>query len=354
MGRQFSPSVLAVTAATFFVTGCAAGHRGQGPAGVSGIDGGGWESPLSRDHPLVGRIQDVAGDREVTAKELAAALAGAEIVLLGEQHDNVDHHRLQARVLQDMIAEGRRPAVAFEQLDVEKQAAVDAVLSKPAAGEDESPSARATALAEAVDWKKSGWPPFDEYRPVFETALGGELPIRAANLSRAAMGHVLAHTTAGAKNGRAGRVDATHDVELTAEARASLAADIKESHCGYADDRMTAMMIEAQRRRDETMAGAVVKALAESGPGGVVLISGFGHARSDYGVPIHLRRREPGRRVVSVAFLEVFPGLDSPGAYADALHAPRLPFDYVVFTPRADGEDPCEKFRAGLEKMKAR
>jgi len=46
--------------------------------------------------------------------------------------------------------------------------------------------------------------------------------------------------------------------------------------------------------------------------------------------------------------------LEAPDDYAGALHARRLPFDYVVFTPRADDEDPCEKFRAGLEKMKAR
>lgn len=351
MGSMCSPSLFTVAVAMVLLAGCSSGSRVQGPAGVWGIDGGQWRSPLLRDHPLVGRIQDVAGDRPITAAELSSALEAVDIVLLGEQHDNADHHILQALVLQDMIAAGRRPAVAFEQLDLEKQGAVEAALAKPDFGAVDAATARATALAEAVEWSKSGWPPFDEYRPVFEVALAADLPIRAANLSRTAMRHVLAHSTSGGDGVHAGRAGTTDEVPWTEEAGASLAADIKESHCGYADDRMVAMMTEAQRRRDAAMAGVVVDAVE---PAGVVLVSGFGHARSDYGVPAHLRTRAPGRRIVSVAFLEVIPGFETPHDYAGALHASRLPFDYVVFTPRADDEDPCEKFRAGLEKMKAR
>lgn len=351
MGRMCSPLLRTAAAAVVLLAGCSSGSHVEGPAGLWGIDGSRWRSPLLREHPLVGRIRDVAGGREITTDELATILEAADIVLLGEQHDNADHHLLQALVVQDMIAAGCRPAVAFEQLDVEKQGAVDAALTRRDRDAVDSATARATALAEAVDWKKSGWPPFDEYRPLFEVALAGDLPIRAANLSRAAMGHVLAHSTNGRTGEPTGKAGTTDAVPWTEEASASLEADIKESHCGYADDRMVAMMIEAQRLRDATMAGVVVDAL---GPAAVVLVSGFGHARTDYGVPAHLRVRAPGRRVVSVAFLEVLPGLETPDDYAGALHAKQLPFDYVFFTPRADDEDPCEKFRAGLEKMTAR
>ena len=138
-------------------------------------------------------------------------------------------------------------------------------------------------------------------------------------------------------------------------ARASLASDIGESHCGYASEQMVTTMIEAQRRRDEVMAAVVVDAFATPpSDGGVVLVAGFGHVRSDYGVPVYLAHDAPRRRRVSVAFLEVAADLTTPGAYATALHARDLPFDYVLFTPRTDDKDPCEKFRAGLENMKAR
>lgn len=352
MSRSCSPSVFAVAVMLGFLAACSAGRGGLGLERHSGLDNGEWVSLISRDHPLVGRIHDVAADRAVTLEDVGKALSGADIVLLGEQHDNVDHHLVQAWLLRKMMEAGRRPAVAFEQLDVEKQAAVDAALAK--AGDSAPAAVRATALADAVDWERSGWPPFDEYRPVFELALAGDLPIRAANLSRRAMGHAPVPTSADPKAASAARSGATNDVALSDEARASLIADITDSHCGYADARMVAMMIEAQRRRDETMASVLLDALALPRASEAVLIGGFGHARNDYGVPVRLRQRQQERRVVSVALLEVIPGLDSPDDYAGALHAARLPFDYVVFTPRADADDPCEKFRAGLEKMKAR
>ncbi|MFN2426788.1 MAG: ChaN family lipoprotein [Candidatus Binatia bacterium] len=273
---------------------------------------------------------------------LVDRLAKAEIVLLGEQHDNVDHHRIQARLLQGLIAAGRRPAVAFEQIDITRQAAVDAV---PGQGDA---ARRASALADAVDWQRSGWPPFDAYRPVFETALGSGLPIRAANLSRAELRLAMAHAGTVAQDEASDRF-ALHD-----EARASLAADIEESHCGYANERMVTAMIEAQRRRDETMAGVVVEALGLTDSDGVVLIAGAGHARKDYGVPVYLQHRAASRRVVSVAMLEVIADFESPNDYAQAFHSSSLPFDFVIFTPRAADDDPCEKFREGLEKMKAR
>lgn len=307
-----------------------------------------WISPIARDHPLAGRIYDIAGNHETTQKELMAALSHSAVVLLGEQHDNVDHHRLQARYLAAIVANGVRPAVAFEQLDLDSQPAVDRSLA--AMFRKESAAERASALAEAVRWRESGWPPFDEYRPIFEVALGDGLAVRAANLSRTALHDALVRGAAAPSPDAEG----WRDVPLSAAQRAAMEADIVESHCGYADARHVAMMVEAQRRRDSAMADAVLAAREHSRDGSVVLVAGFGHARTDYGVPIYLHRRAPGLRAVSVAFVEVIPDILAAAGYADALHAERLPFDYVVFTPRADDTDPCEKFRAGLEKMKAR
>ena len=359
MGREHLPSICSSVAgvgAAFAALLCALALTLAGGCSVrtgskllvpaSGGDEGAWASPIARHHPLVGTIHDVARGRTIAPVELNDALVAADFVLLGEQHDNVDHHELQAYLLKELAMAGRRPAVAFEQLDLDRQQAVDASLTARATAPTRE---RASALAEAVNWKDSGWPPFDQYRPLFETAIGAGLEIRAANLSRAQV-----RRSNGPEAGAASGPAAKSEPVLSTEARASLAADIKESHCGYADARMVEAMIEAQRRRDQTMAGVAVDALGSPLSKSVVLVAGFGHARSDFGVPVYLHRRAPGRRVVSVAFLEVLPDLTTPAAYARPLHAERLPFDYVIFTPRADDEDPCEKFRESLEKMKAR
>src|SRR4051812_674712 len=51
---------------------------------------------LDVDHPLVGRVWDVKNATFITRDALWAKLVTADYVLLGEKHDNPDHHRLQA------------------------------------------------------------------------------------------------------------------------------------------------------------------------------------------------------------------------------------------------------------------
>ena len=55
----------------------------------------------------------------------------------------------------------------------------------------------------------------------------------------------------------------------------------------------------------------------------------------------------------SLAFLEVQKGKDTVPSYAADFGASTLPFDFVWMTPRVDDVDPCEKFKAKLEKLKA-
>ena len=69
-----------------------------------------WQARVERHHPLVGRVWAVGARRFITPETLGAELDRAPFVLLGEKHDNPDHHRLQARILQELSAAGRRPA----------------------------------------------------------------------------------------------------------------------------------------------------------------------------------------------------------------------------------------------------
>ena len=107
-------------------------------------------------------------------------------------------------------------------------------------------------------------------------------------------------------------------------------------------------MIVAQRARDAQMAEAL---LTVPTSGGAVLIAGNGHVRNDYGVPAYIRRLDPGTRTVSIALLEVDGERTTVERYADRFSG-RFPFDYVWFTPAVDDEDPCEKFRKSLERLK--
>ena len=59
--------------------------------------------------------------------ELTALRAGpGQALLLGETHDNATQHALRRDLLATLLARGDRPALLLEQLDRERQPAVDA------------------------------------------------------------------------------------------------------------------------------------------------------------------------------------------------------------------------------------
>lgn len=287
----------------------------------------GWVSSLDRAHPLVGRIWSVREGRFVDERTVRAALRG--YVLLGEKHDNPDHHALQARLLDAMVADGRRPVVAFEMLDLEAQPKIDA--ARAAAGSTPE------SIAAAADWEHSGWPDFAIYRPVFRAALATSQPLLGTGLPSSTLRGLVRGTAAAPEPVPAAAA-------LDPEQLASLREELVASHCGHLPATMVDGMVRAQRARDATMARVLAAGVAR-GATDAVLVAGSGHARRDRGVPRDLAIQDPTRSVTSIGFVEVEHERGAPGDYAARWKATALPFDYAWFTPRASDEDPCAGMR---------
>jgi uncharacterized iron-regulated protein len=261
---------------------------------------------LLQDHPLAGRIWDVRAQRFVEAEAMLARAATARYVILGETHDNPEHHRLQRDALEALAARGAPRALAMEQFDSEHQKALDAAQAR---------GADAEALADAGHFDREGWG-WAMYRPLVEFARQQNWPLLAGNLSRAEARGIVAEPS------RSGLPPAEPRI------RQVLEADMVHGHCGSRPDaRRLAAMVEAQRARDARLA----QALATRSPG--VLITGNGHARRDAGVPLYLPRTD----LVSIAILEVEAGKSAPQDYAAES------FDYLWFTPRQPRRDPCAR-----------
>jgi len=312
--------------------------------GAPGAPGAPWVSEHARDHPLAGRIWQPEAARFVTPEAVVAALGQARFVLLGEKHDNPDHHRIQAWLVGSMIAAGRRPALAFEMFASDQQAALDEHLAarpKDAAG-----------IGAAVNWAKSGWPDWELYQPIAQAALDGGAAILAANLPRP-LRRALARTGVSALG--AERVAALGlDRPLPEELAGPLREEIAVSHCGQLPASMIGPMATVMTARDAQMAEVLRRGARLIGHDGAVLITGKGHARNDRGVPFHLRRGDGAASIVSLGLVEVAEGVTEPAAYAEILGAEPLPFDFVWFTPVADPEDPCAKFAEQLRHARER
>jgi uncharacterized iron-regulated protein len=296
-----------------------------------------WRSPLASAHPLVGRIWSAREMRFVTPERFEQALAAAPLVLLGEVHDNVDHHRVQAWAI-GVIAARRGPAAVFEQIRTDQRPALDRFAEATARA---PPQPTANRLFELLEWDKSGWPPAEIYAPLFEAAIRSKTAIVPGHPPREQVRAV-------AKSGSGVLEAAEHsrlalDRPLPAEQLDGLLAELESSHCGLMPKSALAGMAEAQRYRDAHLARALADAADRYGR--AVLAAGNGHVRKDRGVPWHLQRMAPGKSLVSVMLAEVEAGKNDATDYAEARAGAEAVVDYMVFTPPAERTDPCERMR---------
>lgn len=299
---------------------------------VSACQGNDWRHRHAADHPLVGSIVDVGAQSVVEEADLLAALGTADIVLIGETHDNIDHHRIQAELVRALGEPVN--AVVFEMITTDQQEAV--VLHF---GDRPGDTA---GLGAALDWAASGWPDWSFYEPIAAAAAASDAAVVGGNLPPAAVDRIMSDGMAALDPRLVERTGLEEPLDPDLEGR--LVETIDEAHCGFTPDDLLPAMRDVQRARDAQMADRLV---AIKGRGQSVLIAGSEHVRRDWGVPYYLQRLAPDARVVSIALREVDERLtELPVA---------LPYDYVWFTPRRQpiGFDPCEAYRQQLQRLDA-
>lgn len=296
-----------------------------------------WAETAQNRHALAGRVYDVAQGKLSDAGDGPRPPLPDGIVLLGEMHDNPAHHQVRAWLIADAIKARPqwRPAVAFEQIDTDRQEAVDR-FDKLDAG-----ARTPESLFGFLKWQESGWPPTEIYRPLFEAILAARLPIYAGDLPRVRVRSVARSgllQIAPEERARLGL-----EQPLPAPLADALRRELEESHCGALPPQALGGMAVAQRYRDAHMADVLLGAAGRHGS--AVLIAGNGHVRTDRGVPWHTRRRAPETPVTAVLILEVEDGKTEPADYMPRDPDGRPTADFIVFTPRAERPDPCEALR---------
>lgn len=267
-----------------------------------------WQSPEGREHAELGRIHDLRTGQQLTPEQLVDRLAEAPRLLVGERHDNPDHHALQLWLLRALETRREQGSLLLEMLTPDQQQRVDAVRGKIAAGEDPGD------LPEALSWKK-GWD-WTLYGPLVRHALARPYPLLAANLDRPQMLRIYR------------KQPALRGTLSTAESvRSGLLTQIRVSHCDKLPASQLPAMLAVQQQRDRRMAEALLAAPEPS-----LLLAGTFHARRDLGVPLHLR--DLGAEADSLVLM-----LEEVGNPVSAAEA-----DFVWYTPAQPERDYCADF----------
>lgn len=219
------------------------------------------------------------------AHALLSEMARRDVVLLGEDHGNADHHRWQLQTLAVLHALEPRMVIGFEAFPRR----VQPVLDRWIAGELD-----AQEFLAQVEWDKVWNFPPELYLPLFEFARMNRIPMLALNVERTL-------TAAVRKDGW----DAVPDEQkegLSRPARASPAYvdtlfSIYTQHTQHGkssagrEDATFAFFVEAQTTWDRAFAQALVQPLQDVATKRplVVGIMGAGHVRHGEGVAHQLR-----------------------------------------------------------------
>jgi len=185
--------------------------------------------------------------------------ASADVVLLGEQHDDAAHQRRHFDVVRSLAAQGRLAALALEMAE---QGHSTAGLARDA---DER------TVRTALQWNEQAWP-WAPYAPAVMAAVAAGVPVLGANLPREKL--------------RAAMADEVLDLALDRDALQAQREAIREGHCDLLPPQQLAPVARVQIARDRAMAQTLMHAYV---PGHVVvLLAGAGHVSPRLGVPRHL------------------------------------------------------------------
>ena len=266
----------------------------------------GFASAQSAD-TLGFRVYTAAGDTAALS-DVVAAMQDADVVFLGELHNDSTAHVLQHRLLEAADTLGRPVALGLEMFERDVQPVLDEYRARLVRERD--------FLAAARPWGNYA----TDYRPLVEYAVAHDLPVLATNapgryvnrvsrlgpdsldvLSDDAKATLPPLPVAPASDTRAAKFTAMMEGMM---GHGHSASDTTAADSSAAPVHGSAPSMEnilaAQNLRDAAMAHAVAKHL-DAVPGALVVhVNGSFHSEGGLGIPEHLARYRPGTRTLVV------------------------------------------------------
>lgn len=230
----------------------------------------------------VGLWFDPVSSEEIPHARLLKHLAGQQVVLLGENHDQADIHRWQLHVAAGLLAHRPDLVLGFEMFPVSVQPVLDAWVSGVLTEE---------RFLEEVDWKTIWGFPAGLYLPLFQFCRQFRIQMKALNCRRTLISEV-------GKMGwdtipEADRDGLTPAKPATSAYRNylfdSTGGGMGPQKASSPDDPAFDRFVRAQQTWDRAFACNIRSVLDQTDPPLVIGIIGRGHLEYGHGTPYQLR-----------------------------------------------------------------
>jgi uncharacterized iron-regulated protein len=274
------------------------------------------------------RVYDTRRQGFADLESMLADIAKADVVFVGEQHDDPNTHRLEAAMLDGLRRRGVPVTLSLEMFERDTQTGLDTYLAGGIAEEEFLKTSRP-------------WPRYaTDYRSLVEMAKAQGWPVIASNVPRR---HALSVAKAGlsALDGLPSteRAWVAVDLQCPRDVYFDRFSDTMSGHQKpSAGEKPSSPPSEEQRSttewyyfsqcvKDETMAEAIAAGFERYGRTLVVHVNGAFHSDFSLGTAERVRRRLSDRRVAVVSVLPV-KDLDAVAPAGEDLKRA----DYLVYT----------------------
>jgi uncharacterized iron-regulated protein len=277
------------------------------------------------------RVYDTRQKGFADFEGMLADLTRADVVFVGEQHDDANTHRLELAILEGLMRRHVPLVIAMEMFERDVQAPLDQYLAGTITEEQ--------FLKDARPWPRYA----TDYRPIIEFARTHHVPVIASDVPRRIASDVAKSglSAVDALNGDRRMAARELQCPTTGEYYGRFVEAMGGGHPPSGDPKAADFQQRndrfyfAQCLKDETMGESIAEAFDKNASRRATIVHINGAFHSDYaqGTAAAARRRMPGRRIAVVSVLPV-EDLDHERPDDDDVKLG----DYLLYTLKSGGE----------------
>ena len=215
-----------------------------------------------------------------TFAQLLDDLDKTKIILVGESHDQIEHHQIQVRIIQALIARGKDVVIGMEMFERTQQPVLDR-WSRGLLTEEE--------FLKEIQWETTWGMDYELYKGILDMAKGHHLKVLGLNLPRDFVRKIAENGMMKLSSEEKKRLP---EMDLTDRQHRAYIASIYKGH-GKGSAKNFENFYDAQCLWDEGMAESLFEFLKSSQAEGktVLVFAGSGHVVFDFGIPKRLYHR---------------------------------------------------------------